>query len=57
MGVKKQLHGHGDPLLMEVFHGLEETLSSGHDEKTPLRGVGERTFSKGAYLVFPRRPC
>lgn len=48
MGVKKQLHGHGDPLLMEVFHGLEETLSSVHDEKTPLRG-GERTFSKGVY--------
>jgi len=33
MGVKKQVRYGGDPLLMEVFKGLEETLSTIQDEK------------------------
>lgn len=47
MGVKKQ--GYGDPLLMEVFKGLEETLSTIQYEKknTATTGCGERTLSKG----------
>lgn len=50
MGVKKQLQGHGDPLLMEVVAGLEEMITSNHNEKQSggVRGVGERTFSQGA---------
>lgn len=50
MGVKKQLCGHGDPLLTEVVSGLEATLSSIHEEDGEgTRGVGERSFSKGAW--------
>ena len=46
MGVKKQLYGHGDPLLMEVVKGLKDTL---HEEKAAggMRGVGERSASQG----------
>eukprot|EP01083_Nonionella_stella_P014436 40549_1 len=53
MGVKKQLYGHGDPLLMEVVAGLEETNSIFQEEKPVggIRGVGERTFSKGDSLL------
>jgi len=49
MGVKKQVRYGGDPLLMEVFKGLEETLSTIQDGKknTATTGCGERTLSKG----------
>ena len=54
MGVKKQLRGHGDPLLTEVVAGLEETLSSIHEENGKgARGVGERTLSKGTSMPRP----
>ncbi|KAL7552293.1 hypothetical protein ACHAWF_015525 [Thalassiosira exigua] len=52
MGVKKQIRGHRDPLLKEVVAGLEETLSSLHEEKAHgVRGAGERTFSRGDPLL------
>lgn len=58
MGVKKQLHGHGDPLLMEVVKGLKDTLHEHqHHEETEesaVRGVGERTFS-GKGELMPNR--
>ena len=53
MGVKKQVRYGGDPLLMEVFKGLEETLSTIQDEEkknTATTGCGERTLSKGDQL-------
>ena len=48
MGIKKQVRYGGDPLLMEVFKGLEETLSTIQDENknTATIGCGERTLSK-----------
>lgn len=48
MGVKKQLYGHGDPLLMEVVKGLKDTLHE-HEGKAAggMRGVGERSASQG----------
>ena len=48
MGVKKQVRYGGDPLLMEVFKGLEETLTIQDEKKnTATTGCGERTLSKG----------
>ena len=49
MGVKKHVYGHGDPLLMEVIAGLEETISHVQKEKAvgDTIGVGERNFCKG----------
>ena len=46
MGVKKQVGYGGDPLFIEVFKGLEETLSTIQDEKKNAATTGE----KGLYL-------
>ncbi|KAL7541442.1 hypothetical protein ACHAXR_010935 [Thalassiosira sp. AJA248-18] len=53
MGIKNP-RVHGDPLLMEVVAGLEDTLASIHIQEGKnlgSRGVGERTFCKGDSLL------
>ena len=65
MGIKKQLQGHGDPLLLEVVTRQEKTLASKHEhelyrdeapeldvkDEVGVRGVGERNFCTGDPLL------